>query len=287
MPKGNKNSSQKSRSTRRTRAPIASGPAPSPPALDIAARASKRVKDRSTPVRETFIARTRGSEPDARPPLARLLGGSRGGALRIRLFLALLWQAGGGDERHAVSWPARAWAELLDLPNPERLGDRRVRSAFRSLQSAGLLGALSRPGRPSSLTLLRDDGSRAPYIHPGEEAQQAKSAGVFSEEHVYVQLPATFWTQGWALVLDGPGLAMLLIMLVLTHNGDRADQWVSPAQARSRFGVSEDTWGKGVAELRDHRLLRVRKRPVSEDFGWRRVRNTYTLDVGRLGTPPA
>lgn len=56
---------------------------------------------------------------------------------------------------------------------------------------------------------------------------------------MFVQLPPAFWTQGWAIVLSAPGLAMLLVMLVLTENGSREGEWISPSQARSRFALSE------------------------------------------------
>lgn len=207
--------------------------------------------------------------------------------MRLKFYLALLWQAGGGDERHSATWPARAWAELLDLPDPDGRGDRRIRDAVRALEHAGLLTAKRRPGQPMELALLREDGTGTPYTNPGEVARAAKESGAeFDRRDLFVQLPATFWTRGWAIVLSAPGLAMLLVMLVLTENGERQGQWISPIQARSRFGISEDTWSRGVAELRGHGLVETRRKPVSQDFGWRRVRNTYTVNVGRLQEDP-
>jgi hypothetical protein len=287
--KSRKSSGSKSTSPRRKRARSGLPAKPSSRSREITDRASKRVKERSTPIRNAFIVRPWRQEDEAqRPPLARLLRhGSRGGAVRLRLLLALLWQAGGGDERHTVNWPARAWAELLDLRDPDRLGERRVREGLRALRQLDLVASTTRPGFPSTLTLRRDDGTGLPYTPPGEEAKQAKAQGVFDERHAYVQLPASFWTQGWALALTGPGLALLLVMLVLTQGGDKEDQWISPASAREHFCLSEDTWTRGVAELREQGLLRVRKRPVSEDFSWRRVRNTYSLHLQRLDAPPS
>jgi hypothetical protein len=241
-------------------------------------------------VRHAFVDRggqpADGAEESAGPPLALLLRASKGGALRVKLYLAVLWQAGGGDERHAVTWPARAWAALLDLPEPEGRGDRRIRDAFRALEEAGLLTAARAAGRPVAITLLRDDGSEEPYTNPGEAAHASKEKGEFDPGDLYVQLPPSFWTKGWALVLSGPGVAMLLVMLVLTKNGERKGVWINPLQARSRFALSEDTWTRGVTELRHHGLLETRKKPVSEDFGWRRVRNAYTLNRARLDHEP-
>jgi hypothetical protein len=280
--------------TPRSKRPRIAAAAPSQGALQLLSRANDRVKGRSaggrnTAVRHAFIDRGQPAGPAddlGGPPLALLLRASKGGALRVKLYLAVLWQAGGGDERHTVSWPARAWAALLDLPEPEGRGDRRIRDAIRALEQAGLLMAAHESGRPATITLLRDDGTAETYTNPGEAARAAKEKGAFDPGDLYVQLPPSFWTKGWALVLSGPGIAMLLVMLVLTKNGEKKGVWISPAQARSRFGLSEDTWTRGVTELRRHGLLETRKKPVSEDFGWRRVRNAYALNRAGLDHEP-
>jgi hypothetical protein len=262
-------------------------PTPSDQSLELLGRASKRAKERHTPIRHSFIGVRQSTEAPGHPaPLARLLRTSKGGAVRLRFYLALLWQAGGGDERHSVTWPARAWAELLDLPDPEHRGDRRIRDAIRSLERSGLVSTQRKPGQPITLTLQSDDGSREPYQHPGEAARTTKERGELDPKDLYVQLPSEFWTKGWALVLSGPGLAMLLVMLMLTQNGSLTGVWVSPQHARARFGISEDTWTRGVAELQELSVLEIRRRPVSEDFGWRRLRNTYKLNIARLSEKP-
>jgi hypothetical protein len=281
-------SSPKDSSPRSKRVRIAV-PNVSDAALDLLSRADQRARERNTTIRHGFIALDPqvAEAPTEPPPLARLLRATKGGAVRLRFYLAVLWQAGGGDERHNVTWPARAWAELLDLPDPEGRGDRRIRDAIRVLESAGLLAANRRPGEPIELELRREDGTRVQYTHPGQVARDAKQAGrQVDRTDWFVQLPPVFWTRGWAIVLSGPGLAMLLVLLVLTENGSREGEWISPGQARSRFALSEDTWTRGVAELRRHGLLETRKKPVSQDFGWRRVRNTYTLRTSRLDEDP-
>lgn len=136
------------------------------------------------------------------------------------------------------------------------------------------------------LVLQHERGDGASYSHPGEAAHAAKEKGSVDPGEFYVQLPPAFWTNGWGLVLSASGLAMLLVMLMLTKNGKGKGIWLSPAEARSRFGLSGDTWTAGVTELGRHGLLEVRKKPVSEDFGWRRVRNTYTLNLVVLDGQP-
>jgi hypothetical protein len=160
------------------------------------------------------------------------------------------------------------------------------RDAIRVLERTALLVAKREPGRPIQLVLRRDYGSGAPYTNPGQAARAAKEAGAFDSTDLYVQLPCDFWTRGWAIVLSAPGLAMLLVMLMLTSNGTEERVWINPGQARARFGLSEDTWSRTVAELRRYGVLEIQKKPVSEDFGWRRTRNTYTLAPTRLDEPP-
>src|SRR6266852_4842857 len=76
---------------------------PSDTAFRLARRLSERIAERSARVRFGFVCRRQGDGP---PPLARVLRGGRGGEVRLKLLLTLLWVAGGGDERHATrAWP--------------------------------------------------------------------------------------------------------------------------------------------------------------------------------------
>lgn len=242
--------------------------------------------NRSARVRFDFVCRRDG---DGVPPLARLLRGGRGGEVRLKLLLSLLWVAGGGDERHATSaWPARAWAALLDLDDPEVHGQRRVREAIRWLEDAGFLRTERQPGRPMALQLLLEDGSGKEYVDPAPLAKKKKdSKETIHGSDLFIQLPASFWTEGWATRLSGRAIAMLLVLSEVTFSGPW--RWVSPAQARQRYGLSEDTWTKGVTELKAHKIIQIRKTPVGEEvFDFRRVRNTYKLPLdqeGRLMLP--
>ena len=111
-------------------------------------------------------------------------------------------------------------------------------------------------------------------------APKDQETAKIAEEHWHVWLPPTFWTKGWATTLSAAGIAILLVMLVLERQRKPTQPsfWISPDQARRRFGLSEDTWTKGTAELRKLGLIDVGRKPVSEEFGWRRVRNTYALN---------
>ena len=76
--------------------------------------------------------------------------------------------------------------------------------------------------------------------------------------------------------MRAPALAMLLILCDLTAEEDW--KWVNPAIARKRYGISEDTWSKGLAEVKQSGLVEVKPKPVEEAFEWRRTRNTYRVN---------
>src|SRR4051794_4818306 len=93
-------STAKGSSARSKRVPVAA-PALSEETLERLARANRKARERATAVRHGFV----GSDPQVpdrvdEAPLALLLRGTRGGAVRLKFYLALLWQAGGGDDRH-------------------------------------------------------------------------------------------------------------------------------------------------------------------------------------------
>ena len=233
---------------RSSAAPRPVPPSPSPLARTQLAAADRRVRARATQIRRSFVNSQYGSTP---PPLSAIVKGGRAGGVRLRLMLALLWLAGGGDERHALTVPARALAELLDLDAPDAAGQRRVRDAAGWLEHQGLITVDRDPGRPLTITLQREDGSGKPYISP-LRAPKSKSTGKLARAHWSILLPSPFWTSGWALALSTPALALLLIMLDL-ERADGRHAWITPELAQDRYCVSEDSWTRGVAELRGAR----------------------------------
>jgi len=250
---------------------------PSERALRLAKLLDARLKGRTAKVRFDFISH----EAGAQPPLANLLRGGRGGDVRLKLLLSLLWVAGGGsDERHSTNaYPARAWAGLLDLPDADRNGQRRIRDAIGWLEDEGLIRTMRTPGRPMALQLMREDASGQTYSDPAAAAKRKKATGAaITSSDLYIGLPPTFWTDGWLVTLSGRAVALLLVIAHVTFSERDEWPWVSPARARKLYGISEDTWGKGIAELRARGIIQIRKRPVGEDdFDFRRVRNTYKL----------
>lgn len=194
--------------------------------------------------------------------------------MRLKLYLAIIWIAGGGrGAPFDTSIPARAWAELLDLPDPERNGARRVTDAVSWLDEHGFIDAVAQPGRPARIVLLHEAGDARPY--PGAPG---------SADDPYVRLRSEFWEYGWAAVLSGAAIAMLL--LVLDWGGEKRPVWISPDMALRRYSLSEDSRTAGVAELRYHRLISVQRQLVSPDLGVRRMRNKYKANLDRLQETP-
>ncbi|MHB1865451.1 MAG: hypothetical protein ACYCPS_04830 [Candidatus Saccharimonadales bacterium] len=213
--------------------------------------------------------------------------------MRLKLFLTVLWMAGGGDRGHTVTFPARAYAELLGLEDPEHRGQRRVRESLAAFEDERLIALTAQPGHPKTVLLLREDGSGEPYDRPGKHFEKAADGADVepvdpgaNAVHQFVRLGPEFWTRGWVQVLSAPAIAVLLAMLVVTTNGKRDNQWVSQRERRL-YGLSDDTWTRGTAELVKRDILAVRRVPVSRDpFDWKRKRNTYTLILKRFERRP-
>jgi hypothetical protein len=216
--------------------------------------------------------------------MARLVDSGRAAPVRLKLYLGILCLASAGDPPHATSAPARAWAELLDLADPGGHGQRRVRDAIKYLEQQRLIRREQRPGHPQQLRLLREDGTGVDYTPPHTQRQDEDTK--LAVEHHFVQLPPAFWRAGWCATLTNNGVATWLALLHATRSGTNRGVWVSPSQVTERYAISEDTWSRGIGELRDCGLLRIAKQPVSEAFGFQRVRNKYTLRMKRIEQKP-
>jgi len=262
-------------------------------ALDAAESAAKRVYDREAPVRRCFIERL--SEPGVQtptPPLATMMRGGRGGEVRLKVYLSTLWMASGFP--HDVKYPARAWASLLGLDDPDRNGARRVSDAVAWLGAHQLVRVEPRKGRPPTVTLLDESGDGSDYQIPGEafaDLEEKYKGRVIPPElqwrQRYVRLAPSFWTQGWAAVLSGPAIAMFLVLSTnWNQQNPNARLWISPSQATERFSISEDTRTKGLRELCHYGIATMKRQSISRDaFDFRRMRNTYVLHPKRLDHP--
>lgn len=257
---------------------------PSRAALELARDAADRAQNRICPVRVGFIERT---DETNEVPMAELLRGGQGGEVRLKLLLSMLWMA--GNPPHDTTYPARVWATLLDLPQPESNGARRVTAAISWLENRGLLRTDRTPGMPATAFLLDERCNGEPYRPPGEIWQERKESGEPMDQSDYwVRLPPEFWTKGWITILDGPAIAMLLALSAEAGRYKRiTDLWFSEKQGRRRFDLSIDTRNDGLRELERRWLVSSRKQSISRSsFDYRKVRKTYTLRLAQLKAGP-
>lgn len=227
--------------------------------LEAAVRRSKR--NASVRVPQAF-ARDRQSHPPV-PPLAMLLQG--GGEVRIKVLLTVLMMA--TKSPHATRVTSKDLAAMLNLPNPEAAGSRRVNKALGDLEKLQLARRERKPGYVPNTQVLYPGGG-------GEE---------WNDRYLpegYIALPLDLWRRGWLLALSGRALALLIILRELTHGRASKGAWADGIRKR-QYGLSEDTWTKASKELVEAGLLDIRE-DVYSSHGEPRRRNVYTLHLERL-----
>lgn len=242
-------------------------------AKDLAATSGRRDE---IPVRRSFV---RIDDPDTDPPLARLVATrGRGGAVPIKLYLALIWRC--SAEPFSTDILARRWAALLGLEDPDTLGARRVTSALAVLEREGLVHLQRRRGESTVVTLLDESGSGAPYTLPSTAHERAADRD--KATHRYFKVPLGLWTEGHIQSMSAAALAMLLI-LIAERNMDGRPTWWSTERFPRFFGLSPTIRSKGTSELVARDLVRVTKQLVAPTsattvtFSREKVRNTYKL----------
>ncbi|MEV0167343.1 hypothetical protein [Nonomuraea fuscirosea] len=217
------------------------------------------------------------------PPLAKLLrGGGRGGQLRLKLYLSLIWLS--AKEPYDSSLPARSWAALLGLADHETRGVRRIQEAIRDLQDHNLISVRDRGGYPSVLTLQNENGQGEPYLPPSDVYSRLQSRNARPEQlrpHRYFRIPSALWTEGLIAQLGGPGIAMLLVLLC-EQRGPGTDVWFSPQVAKQRFALAPSTRNAGLEQLRNLDLIDTRTKVTSEEgtyITFQRRRNVHRLTL--------
>lgn len=245
---------------------------------NLAAQLHDRLDRKSVAVRSSFIS---SMDPETLPPLTSLIRGGRGGEVKLKLLLSMLWVA--VKEPYDVSQSARVWAELIGLEDPEGKGAARVNAAVRRLTEAGYLHAEKSPGLPHRLYLQEETGARKPYTHPGAYWEKGRRS---PDSPRYTQIPVELWLNGWIAKLTAPGLSMLLILLEQARGKNFAGIWFSPSVAAKRYGLSEVTRRKGWEELQSLGIISVGQAPVGRGtLNTTRRRNTYTVIMERINIP--
>jgi hypothetical protein len=210
---------------------------------------------------EGFVRRREESDPP--PPLTQMLRGGQGGEVRLKVYLSMSLLAV-KPPYDIAPVPARVWAEALGLPDPERNGARRVNDAIDWLAANDFIRSERRRGTPGAVILLSQLGDGEAYVRPVARGR-------------YVKVPLGMWEEGWIVRLSGTALGLLIVLLDM-QSGRSNMQWISPSMARRRYGLSPDTWTKGVKELTSLELLTVSKKPQGDFFDYRRLRNAYWVN---------
>lgn len=157
--------------------------------------------------------------------------------------------------------PAHWFAGLLDLPDPDGNGARRVNEALSWLHDHAFILRTRRPGKSPHIRL----------IHHGS----VSAAG-----GRYVQVPLDIWEQGWLLTLSGRALALFLV-LKEASGGSKTNSATLAGSRKTQYGLSNDTWARAATDLEEAGLLETEKvfaRASSRDeWGPKRRRQRYTL----------
>jgi hypothetical protein len=209
------------------------------------------------PLRNSFV-QLGGRGPEAKPgPMAEIVRRGRERTLE-QYLLAVTFATG---HPHDVNRDSRIWARAVGLPESAS-GRAAVSRSWTLLRELSLV-EVARRKRLASITLLREDGSRAAYSHPSQDRRPS-----------YLQLPFEYWLDDYHVALSLAAKAMLLIALSLP------DRFPLPAaRAPGWYGISESTATRGFRELRDAKLLvteRVEKPAPLAPKGYTLV-NFFTL----------
>lgn len=245
--------------------------------LDLAKRFGEKVNHTSASVRWSFTD----ADDEGRSPLASIMrggrgngGGGRGGGTRLAVLLTLLWALRGGN--HDSDRPARFWAELIGLDDPQGAGARIVRDSYRELATRGFLSVDAGIHGQPLIQLLREDGSGKPYSSP-----VASERGQHVPEP-YFRIPAALWERGLIRRLSGPGLAMyVIVMRTVRTDHENNKVWFSPTTFKDKFALGDSSRKAGLRELVEQGVLIEQWESVDSTGGTEyrtRRRKTYTIE---------
>lgn len=256
------------------------------PSMKLAKQLSGSGRRIDIPIRKSFV---RASKPGIEPPLAKIVSrGGGGGAVALKLYIALIWRCSGRNFDTDIS--ARLWALLLGLEDPNAKGSRRIAKALKLLAELKLITLTPRRGESSIVQLLDESGNGKPYQLPSTAYTKMKL-----ERDRYLKVPSVLWTQSAQIQrMSAPAMTMLLILLC-EGSGETAHKlstegkpvWMSVERFTERYPISPAMRSRGTKELISLALLHVSRAPVGtmgvkKSFAAEQVRNIYTLQNDAL-----
>jgi hypothetical protein len=202
------------------------------------------------PLERSFVQKRMGNNHPAPGPLSTFVRRGRERALDQYLLLHA-FASSDKDGLFDARLPARTWARAIGGFFDPKTGEIEaaalhvVSRNWRFLTELGLID-VERAGRRARAWLLADDGSGAPYEHPGEGALGKR----LDDGPGYIQLPYAYWHKDWHKHLSLAAKASLLIGMTLGDGFQlpygRFPQW---------YGISPSTGERGLRELRGRGLL--------------------------------
>ena len=167
------------------------------------------------------------------------------------------------EPRHVRPYPAATYARMLDLDDPDGQGPRRVNQAQRWLRDAGYIQRIENGTHPPLITVL-------------PVAAQEDWGGR------WITVPIELWSNGGIHVLSGRALAVYVVLRDLT--GGRSGGATADGRRKRQYGLSDETWARGVRELQAQGLAvteRIVDRPDAFARGQLRVKYELVPDALR------
>jgi hypothetical protein len=209
------------------------------------AKLLQRARRTAAPLRKVFVQLPKDStvRPGMLAPFVTA-GDLRG----LRAYLIIVAASSGqNDQGWTTELDSFVWARLFDahLHADHAIARTAAWRTLTRLQDKGLITCSRTKGsRNIAVTLLREDGTRAPYTRPG-----------VSDKDAYLQLPIAFWTKGYDEKVNLPGMAMLLAICAARSWAAFPAEWMP-----TWYGWSPDTTLRGLKILCELGLIEQRKR---------------------------
>jgi hypothetical protein len=179
------------------------------------------------------------------------------------LDLFLLIHALSSSPPHIEPLPVEVWAPLIGSDGARR---NSLRDQFRRnlywLEEQNLLRVTDDDRESPTVELLDEGPGTRPYERPWIAGDS------------YLTLPHNYWQDGWDRKLDLPAKFVLLIARSVLP------KFLLPAQQAPRwYGISPPTIQRGLASLREHRLLwsRFEQKPTPNSPVGYRTERRHTL----------
>jgi hypothetical protein len=193
------------------------------------------------PIRTTIAQTGKGRDSKPNKVLPALLRAGSGTLEQYLLTLAAASTGGESGSDYTLKQPSARLARAAGHTEGPA-GMRALNRAWTRLADLRLV-QVDTSTRPSTITLLREDGSGEPYVRPSITG---------AEKERFLKLPYAYWQKGWNEKLETPAKILLLVALTLD------DYFLLPKEkGREWYALSPSTVQRGLAELVKHELLDV------------------------------